>query len=110
MTPVDCLCLLYISVSVDYSTVISEVTFQPGETRITVPVPIIDDDIFEDVEIFRAHLTTTDDNVNIGDSMATVSIADNDGEAYIILTCTCTVISLCMVCTVICDHVRGNQA
>ena len=99
MTPVDYLCLLYISVSVDYSTVISEVTFQPGETRITVPVPIIDDDIFEDVEIFRAHLTTTDDNVNISDSMATVSIVDNDGEAYIILTCA--VISLCMVCTVI---------
>ena len=93
----------------DYSTVISEVTFQPGETRITVPVPISDDDIFEDVEVFRAHLTTTDDNVNIGDSMATVSIVDNDGEAYIILTCTCAVISLCMVCTVICDHVRGNQ-
>ena len=65
----------------DYSTVISEVTFQPGETRITVPVPIIDDGIFEDVEVFRAHLTTTDDNVNIGDSMATVSIVDNDGEA-----------------------------
>ena len=50
-----------------------------------------------------ANIYQLHNNVNIGDSMATVSIVDNDGEAYIILTCA--VISLCMVCTVIIIYV-----
>ena len=47
----------------------------------TVTVPIIDDDIFENVETFTATLTTSDEHVSIGaDSMATVFITDNDSK------------------------------
>ena len=50
-------------------------------------VPIIDDNIFENVETFTATLTTSDEHVSIGaDSMATVFITDNDSKINLLHT------------------------
>ena len=80
---------IFISAGADYTTVITEVTFQPNEATKTVTVPIIDDNIFENVETFTATLTTSDEHVSIGaDSMATVFITDNDSKINLLHTYT----------------------
>ena len=54
-------------------------TFLPGVTSVQVQVPIIDDSVIENTEIFSAILSTTDTNVVLGDDTAFVTILDNNG-------------------------------
>ena len=65
----------------DYSTVIDLLTFTPTNTAAEIVVPITDDDIFEpSPEDFAAllALVTTDANVVVEPSLATIRITDDD--------------------------------
>ena len=61
--------------SSDYSTVHQEVIFSPGDSRTVVSIPILDDDISEDDEIFIAVLTDSN-NSHIS---ANIKMFDTDG-------------------------------
>jgi hypothetical protein len=63
---------------VDFNSSIINVTFIPGQVEATFQVPIIDDFIAEDTEIFIAILSTNATNIKFGDDVATVTIKDND--------------------------------
>ena len=45
----------------------------------TVPVGIIDDSVIEDIEMFTASLSTSQENVVIVNGDATITIVDDDG-------------------------------
>ena len=65
----------------DYSTVIDLLTFTPTNTAAEIVVPITDDGIFEpSPEDFAAllALVTTDANVVVAPSLATIRITDDD--------------------------------
>ena len=53
-------------------------TFTPGISRLNIPVGIIDDDMFEQIESFQAQLMTLQPGVIIDVSMTTVDIWNND--------------------------------
>ena len=55
------------------------ISLAPGEKEDRVKVPIIDDTIEENREIFTPELSILEVNVNVP-STATVTIIDNDGE------------------------------
>ena len=56
------------------------VVFGPEESSKTVSVPIEDDDVLEESEVFFATLTTSDPKVDFSTFIASVSIIDNEGE------------------------------
>ena len=58
-------------------------TFEPGQTEFTVEVPIIDNAIVEETEIFTALLSTTNQNVMVIEDSADVTILDNDGKPLV---------------------------
>ena len=65
----------------DFTTTITSVTFQPGETGPkTISIATVDDGIVESNEILTVSLSTTS-RVTLGPS-STVSIIDNDGKIY----------------------------
>ena len=64
----------------DYLSTMVEVTFEPGVTSLPVPVTINDDSEIEADEIFTAVLTTSEQDVMIGEDIATVTIIDTDGK------------------------------
>ncbi|MCG8347568.1 MAG: hypothetical protein MI924_07280, partial [Chloroflexales bacterium] len=70
----------------DFTSVVTTVTFLPGETVKPVLVPIIDDPNDEPNENFQVTLTnlinTSSTVVNIGSSPITVVIADNDSPTF----------------------------
>ena len=55
-------------------------TFTAGQTVATAPVPITDDSVVEEIEMFTATLSTDDSNVMFGEDTATVTIVDDDGK------------------------------
>ena len=59
----------------DYSAVHQEVVFTPGDSRTVVNIPILDDDVAENDEIFIAVLTDSN-NSHIS---ANIMIIDTDG-------------------------------
>ena len=60
-------------------------TFAAGVTDVSVNVPILDDmNITRSSEIFSAQLKSIVSDVILGDSIANISILDNDGEEYIV--------------------------
>ena len=59
----------------DYSAVHQEVVFSPGDSRTVVNIPILDDDIAEDDEVFIAVLTDS----NNSHHSANIKIFDTDG-------------------------------
>ena len=64
-------------------------TFQPEEELAFVNVTILNDDVLEGVETFKATLTTEDSGVDIlTGGIATVTITDNDSMlcGYIFVT------------------------
>ena len=63
----------------DFTATLITVTFSPQETVAQAQVPITDDSIVEDTEHFTALLSTSDQNVVIGDDTATITIEDNNG-------------------------------
>ena len=63
----------------DYaSSTAVEYTFIPGDTRLDIPVNIVDDTTFEDSETFSGRLTSSQAGVLIDVPMTTVEILDND--------------------------------
>ena len=72
----------FLAASLDYTPTPISVTFTAGQTDTTVEVPIIDNSVVEDTEIFTAQLSTTNPNVMFGEDSASVTILDNDGNAY----------------------------
>ncbi len=68
----------------DYMSVTTTVTFLAGDTVVMVPVEIIDDDVNELNEIFRAVLVNPVGGAVITSSLAEVQIIDNDRMFYII--------------------------
>ena len=66
----------------DYIGVMSVITFTAGQTRNVVNVNITDDSNSESSEYFTATLSnaSTSSSVEIGQSLATVNILDDDGK------------------------------
>ena len=61
----------------DYTSASLEYTFMPGQTRLDIPVTIIDDTDFEGDEQFLGRLTTST-NAIIVVPVTTVTIDDNE--------------------------------
>ena len=59
----------------DYTNLVQELTFMPGDVRRCVDIVILNDNIDEDVQSFFVNLMAT--GVTIFRSTATVSITDN---------------------------------
>ena len=64
----------------DYTPTTQNVFFAPGETSAVVDIPIQDDEILEDAELFSATLTSELPNVVVFNnaSNAEILIRDND--------------------------------
>ena len=60
-----------------------QITFGPEQLSATVQVPIVNDNIIENTEMFTAILMTAEENVEIIDNTATVTIIDDDGKVLI---------------------------
>ncbi|WP_108663013.1 Calx-beta domain-containing protein [Acuticoccus kandeliae] len=63
--------------SADFTAVNTTVTFAPGETSATVHIPVTDDELVEENEIFRVRLSGAD-GATIGDAEATITIVSDD--------------------------------
>ena len=78
-------------------------TFEPGVTRASVTVPIINDNVVEEEESFNGRLHSIEPDVSIGEDTAIVTIEDDDGK--IDHNCVCVLPSLC--CSV--HFLRSNH-
>ena len=83
------LCILtltfpYTGVS-DYTSVSRMVTFSAGQSNASVSVPITNDNVIEDSEMFSGSLSAVTENVDIVADSANVTIMDDDGELMSIL-------------------------
>ena len=67
----------------DITSTVLTVMFEPGQLEAIVRIPIVDDPIAEEIEIFAVVLSTNASDVVFSDDVATVTIIDNDG-IYII--------------------------
>ncbi len=66
----------------DYTAVTRTLTFTSTITSIPVPVRIMDDMVYEDLEIFVATLSEVSlDRITVTPGAAIVNIADEDGES-----------------------------
>ena len=85
----------------DYTSVVQQVvTFDPGVTELSVSVPIVDDDILENVEMFTATLVAQDPSVvEVVQGTADVSILDNDGNYSVcsLYVCLSVCLSVCFM-------------
>ena len=64
----------------DYTAATDEpLTFAAGEEAKTVSVPLVNDDVVEDVETFRLVLSSPSSNAELGDPEASVLVIDDDG-------------------------------
>ena len=74
-----CSLFFYIA-SADYTTEALTLTFNPNNTCVDIPVPIIDDEICEDDEMFFGEISNpSDSDVTLNPTTATVTIMDNEG-------------------------------
>ena len=64
---------------VDYGTSSVDLVFNNGTTRACTQVPIVDDNIDEDDEVFDVTLTTTETGISLAPDLGMVTITDNDG-------------------------------
>ena len=64
----------------DYSFTMEVITFQPGETRRVINIPVLDDKSFENDEIFIAVFTFKHFQHSV-----TVTILDLDGKHNVLL-------------------------
>ena len=68
----------------DYIAVSGQLIFEPGETRLTVPVETVDDDLDEGTEEFTFTATIDDpdnsNNVILNDAEVTITVEDNDDD------------------------------
>ena len=73
--------ILHTAAPDDYSAQQNFLTFTPGvNVSCTTVVPIIDDAVLEDSENFSVILSTTDLDVSLVPSSASVTIVDNDSK------------------------------
>ena len=63
----------------DYTSVSRMVTFSAGESSTSVSVPITNDTVIEDSEMFSGSLAAIIENVYIGADTANVTVVDDDG-------------------------------
>ena len=63
----------------DYTSVEDVIIFSPGINESCTMIPIVDDSVLENDEVFSVILSTTDSDVSLDPSSATVTIVDNDG-------------------------------
>ena len=68
----------------DYASATTQYTFMPGDTRLDIPVTIVDDSNFEDQERFLGSLSTSNPNAVIDEPMTQVFINDNDCKFLLI--------------------------
>ena len=61
------------------------VTFSAGQSNTSVSVPITNDNVIEDSEMFSGSLSAVTENVDIVADTANVTIMDDDGELMSIL-------------------------
>ena len=61
------------------------VTFSAGQSNASFSVPISNDNVIEDSEMFSGSLSAVTENVDIGADTANVTIMDDDGELMSIL-------------------------
>lgn len=54
-------------------------TFDGSNTQECSEIPITDDDIYEEVEMFIVSLDTVDEDVTLEPNRGSVAIVDNDG-------------------------------
>ena len=64
----------------DYTTTTGSLTFAPGETSKTIPVPVLADNVAELAESFVVNLSNAS-GADIGDGQGQVTIANTGGEA-----------------------------
>ena len=64
----------------DFTSVAMMVTFSAGETRASVSVQIIDDDVVEMTEVFTGSLSAVTESVMIETDTADVTIINDDSE------------------------------
>lgn len=62
----------------DYTSATEQYTFMPGDTRLDIPVTIVDDSTSESAEQYLGRLSTTSANAVIDVPYTTVTINDND--------------------------------
>ncbi len=69
--------------SADYSSTSQIITFPAGETRITVPVPITSDSLFEEDEFFTAMISEVTDEtfVRVTEPVTEVQISNDDSKS-----------------------------
>ena len=73
---------------VDYSTANVQVTFAPDQTRRCVDIPIVDDNIPEEDEMFNVVIQNSDDVSPSQPSTTKITIIDEDrGKIIILLPC-----------------------
>ena len=65
------------SAGIDYEAIASALTIAAGESSATIPVSVIDDDLFESTETVNITLESSDD-YELGTSAASVSISSED--------------------------------
>jgi Calx-beta domain len=66
----------------DYTATTGTISFAPGDTAATIPVPVTSDAIDEPTQTFDVTLTNPN-NATIGDGSATASILDDDGGPWV---------------------------
>ena len=79
----DIVCIYLALASLDYTSTNQILSFSPGNTRLTVSVPTINDGVFEGDEIFEAVLSLPavgSARINLRDERAAAVIEDNDGK------------------------------
>ena len=69
----------------DYTSGSYSATFTAGMTTASLSVPIKDDNIFEDIEVFRLLIDSTSlpNDVTLGNPRAAMTIVDDDGKSII---------------------------
>ena len=66
----------------DYTTVTAQLTFLATIALQCSSIPIVDDTILENDEVFSVQLSTLDPDVNLTPSTATVTIENDDSECH----------------------------
>lgn len=68
----------------DYANATTQYIFTPGQTRLSIPVTIIDDSEFEEVEQFLGRLSTSAEHAITDIPTTIVAINDNDCKLIIL--------------------------
>jgi Concanavalin A-like lectin/glucanases superfamily/Calx-beta domain len=66
----------------DYTAQSGTLAFNPGQTSRTIPVPVVDDDVFEASQNFKLTLTAPQ-HATLADAQGVVTITDNDAPPRI---------------------------